>query len=155
MTGLYNGRGFVTLAEQHLRKVWRTKGVSLLLYADMDGLKKINDVYGHHEGSKAIVDIAEVLKKTFRESDIIARVGGDEFVIIATDADNRLVQEMLERLEQNLQKVNALGLTPYHLSLSVGVVTVNGSEQRSLEDLLKDADAAMYSNKYSKRQEIR
>ena len=83
LTGLYNRRRFFVLTEQCLKVAVRTKKRSLLLFIDMDDLKWINDHYGHNEGDQALIDLANILKKTFRESDIIARIGGDEFVVLS------------------------------------------------------------------------
>src|SRR5690349_13522502 len=78
LTGLYNRRGFLALAEQHLRMIQR-KGAALLIYLDLDDLKLINDSYGHLEGNRALIVTANVLRACFRQSDILARMGGDEF----------------------------------------------------------------------------
>lgn len=86
LTGLYNHRGFTTLAAHHAKSARRTRQSSFLIYADMDGLKQINDTFGHAEGSAAIIKTAEILRQTFRESDIICRLGGDEFANIAQNA---------------------------------------------------------------------
>src|SRR5215510_9093069 len=84
LTGLYNRRGFFTLAEQHLKSARRARRQASLIYIDMDGLKTLNDTHGHEEGSNALREIANILRNTFRSSDIIARIGGNEFVIFET-----------------------------------------------------------------------
>src|SRR5437588_1422229 len=83
LTGLYNRRGFLAVTEQHLAAIRRNKKMPVILYADLDGLKVINDSLGHHEGDRALVKAAEIFRETFRSSDIIARIGGDEFVVLA------------------------------------------------------------------------
>src|SRR5229473_641807 len=83
LTGLYNRRGFLAVTEQHLAAIRRNEKVPVVLYADLDGLKEINDSLGHHEGDRALVKAAEIFKDTFRSSDILARLGGDEFVVLA------------------------------------------------------------------------
>jgi PAS domain S-box-containing protein len=83
LTGLYNRRGFLTLAEQELKMANRLKRGMFLLFADLDHLKEINDRFGHQEGDRALMDVTHVIKETFRDPDIIARIGGDEFVILA------------------------------------------------------------------------
>ena len=80
LTGLYNRRGFITLAEQQLKIADRMKTSILLLFGDLDGMKFINDTFGHQEGNQALIDTTNILKDTFRGSDILARVGGDEFL---------------------------------------------------------------------------
>jgi diguanylate cyclase (GGDEF)-like protein/PAS domain S-box-containing protein len=153
LTGLYNRRGFFALAEQHLKlaRAPRTKKGTLLVYTDMDGLKAINDAHGHDQGSRALVAVAELLRRTFRESDILARLGGDEFVILsisATDQDERAIRD---RLEAALQEYNAARLHPFVLSLSVGTAVVDSERRRSLDELLKAADEQMYEEKRRKK----
>src|SRR6267378_2718552 len=102
LTGLYNHRGFFNLAEHHLKTARRARQSSLLLYADLDGLKEINDTLGHSEGSLAIAKTAEVLRQTFRNSDIVSRLGGDEFAILAQNVPHHEVETVTARLEGNL-----------------------------------------------------
>jgi two-component system, cell cycle response regulator len=151
LTGLYNRRGFMMLAQQHLKTLSRNNDESLLFFADMDGLKRINDVHGHHAGSSALTRIAEALKSTFRDSDIVARLGGDEFVAIATHAGDENIETITARLHEKLQQMNASRTSAYELSLSVGAVRMTMAHNGSLEDFLAAADAAMYTNKQQKR----
>ena len=106
LTGLYNRRRFFVLTEQYLKLSVRTKKKLLLLFIDMDNLKWINDHHGHNEGDQALIDLANILKKTFRESDIVARIGGDEFVVLSesTDENGEIV---LTRLYENIKDHNA------------------------------------------------
>jgi PAS domain S-box-containing protein len=83
LTGLYNRRGFLAVTEQHLAAIRRSERVPVILYADLDGLKVINDSLGHREGDRALVKAAEIFREIFRTSDIVARFGGDEFVVLA------------------------------------------------------------------------
>jgi two-component system cell cycle response regulator len=152
MTGLYNRRGFITLAQQHLRTAWRRQDDSILIYADMDGLKQINDQQGHREGSNALILVAESLKNTFRESDIVGRVGGDEFAVIVTDASDSEIRTIEARLVQNLEKTGADHALQYELGLSIGVAHICGRQQTSLEDLMAQADEAMYKQKQLRRE---
>src|SRR3989338_8947318 len=82
LTNLYNRRGFLTLAADRLKLTRRSKTGLWMFFADVDGLKHINDTFGHQEGDRALTDVAQILKKIFRESDIIARLSGDEFIIL-------------------------------------------------------------------------
>lgn len=152
LTGLYNRRGFFALADQHLKTARRTGQTFALVYADIDGLKQINDTYGHQEGSQAIQRLASILAKSFRESDIVARVGGDEFTILVADTTADNVQVPLALLQENMRRCNAQELRGYTLSLSVGAVCVEHDNDASVEDLLVKADQAMYENKRRKRQ---
>jgi diguanylate cyclase (GGDEF)-like protein len=151
LTGLYNRRGFFTLAGQHLKSAGRANGMASLIYADMDGLKTINDTHGHDEGSNALRMAAEILRRTFRNSDIIARIGGDEFVVLETFAGGGDGQSSLDRLRENLRRHNAEGKHAYELSLSVGVVRGELDDYPTVEALLARGDELMYAEKRGKR----
>jgi diguanylate cyclase (GGDEF)-like protein/PAS domain S-box-containing protein len=150
LTGLYNQRGFLALAEQQLRAARRTGQTCSLLYADMDGLKQVNDTYGHQEGSRTLQRLAEILRRSFRGSDIVARLGGDEFAVLMADTTPGSVEIVLARLGELLLNYNLRGLHDYRLSLSVGTVCVNPADGSSLAELLSKADQAMYENKKRK-----
>ncbi len=146
LTGLSNRRAFFALASQQI-KVTRRKGLGLLLFfADVDYLKYINDTYGHREGDSALVRAAAALERTFRTSDIVGRLSGDEFAVLALEASCENEETILERLEQNLQEASAEERR-YKLSMSVGAVRFDPRHNVSLEDLLEKADKAMYEQK--------
>jgi diguanylate cyclase (GGDEF)-like protein len=146
LTGLYNRRRFFVLTEQYLKVALRTKKRSLLLYIDMDELKWINDHYGHHEGDHALIDLAGILKKTFRESDIIARIGGDEFVVLLeSTVENDGI--LITRLYENIKDYNAKGPRRYQLSISVGAAQFDPENPILIDELLSKADASMYAQK--------
>ena len=151
LTGLYNHRGFFTLAEHNLKTARRARQSSLLFYADLDGLKEINDTFGHSEGSLAIAKTAEVLRRTFRNSDIVARLGGDEFAL-AQNASLDETEKIIARLEENLHTVNEQNIQGYRLSLSVGAVFIEHDSNLSIDQLIGKADKAMYDHKHSKKQ---
>lgn len=152
LTGLYNRRGFQTLAEQHFKLASRTHRESLLVFADLDGLKVINDRYGHPEGDRALEETANILRETFRKTDIIARYGGDEFVILALEAREESSQTITERLAENLHAFNAHNLLPFLLDISIGIARFDGIvENHTLEDLIVEADARLYEVKKSKK----
>lgn len=152
LTGLYNRRGFLVLTEQQQKIARRNKNPFSLIYADMDGLKQINDIYGHHRGSQAIGEIAKILRESFRESDIIARLGGDEFTIFVEDSISWDTEIPVNRLRENLRRYNGQKLQPYELSLSIGVICVMPEDNSSIEELLIKADQVMYKNKKQKRE---
>jgi diguanylate cyclase (GGDEF)-like protein len=146
LTSLYNRRAFLALAAQQL-KVARRNGHGLLLFfADVDNLKRINDTYGHREGDRALVRAADALENTFRNSDVIARLAGDEFAILALEATCENREVILRRLTQNLQKVSA-GESRYKLSLSIGMARFDPKRPISLGKLISGADEAMYEQK--------
>jgi diguanylate cyclase (GGDEF)-like protein len=146
LTCLYNRRAFYALATQQIR-VMRRKGQELLLFfADVDHLKNINDSYGHREGDLALVRAADALERTFRNSDIIARLSGDEFAVLALEASCQDQDVILRRLEEHLEKVSAEE-PRYKLSLSVGMARFDPKQDATLGDLLSKADRAMYEEK--------
>ena len=151
LTGLYNRRGFLAVIDQHLAEIRRNDKQPVILYADLDGLKEINDSLGHHEGDRAIAKAAEMLKETFRTSDIVARIGGDEFVVLAAIGSEETSASLTQRLKENFRVMNKLGNRPYNLSLSVGVALVDETSDHSIEELLAQADRAMYEDKRHKR----
>ena len=154
MTGLYNHRGFHNLAEHHARISRRSQTKSLLIYADMDGLKKINDTMGHHAGSQAITAVAEVLHNTFRDCDIVARLGGDEFAILAPNVPINGSRKIIERLRNNLTAYNEAGHYPFQLSLSIGAVEIDHTYEFGIEDQMARADAEMYRDKRERRAQV-
>jgi diguanylate cyclase (GGDEF)-like protein len=151
LTGLYNRRGFFTLAEQQLKMAKRLKRGVLLLYADIDNLKTINDTYGHSKGASAIIDTANILKSTYRESDIIARIGGDEFVAFPVGALEDNAEAITTRLKNNIDAHNKKNNRPYKLSVSIGIKECVPQSPYTLEDLINEADQLMYKQKKSKK----
>ncbi len=151
LTGLYNRRGFVAFCEQHVNSVHRTNKGLAIVYADLDGLKQINDSFGHKEGDRALTKTAELLKETFRSSDVLGRWGGDEFTVLAALDPEGCVESLVSRLEKKFESYNALNHVPYKLSLSIGVAELKSDGTQSMEDLMARADAAMYENKRRKK----
>jgi diguanylate cyclase (GGDEF)-like protein/PAS domain S-box-containing protein len=152
LTGLYNRRGFLTLAEQELKMANRLKRGMFLLFADLDDLKGINDGCGHQEGDRALIAVANVIKETYREPDIIARIGGDEFVVLAIEGTSESSAEDLRlRLHRNLGLFNARKERSYPLALSMGVVRYDPDQPASVEGLIAEADKRMYEEKGWKR----
>jgi two-component system cell cycle response regulator len=147
LTGLFNRRGFLPLAEHHLNLVDRNKFPLMLLFIDLDGLKRVNDAHGHAEGSRMIQDTATVLTKTLRTSDVLARVGGDEFCVLLTGDDAENAERVLVRLVEAVAGHNARAMRPYELSLSVGAAPYDPEEPCSIEELMERADALMYEEK--------
>jgi diguanylate cyclase (GGDEF)-like protein/PAS domain S-box-containing protein len=121
LTGAFNRRGFIALCEQQLKMARRVNKGAYLLYADVDDLKLINDTFGHNEGSSLLVETVRILKSTYRESDIVARIGGDEFVVFPVGNAEEHVAATVERLKKNIDAYNAKKLRRYDLSVSVGV----------------------------------
>ena len=151
LTGLYNRRGFITLAEQQLKFSDRVKKDMLLFFADLDGMKWINDTLGHEEGDKALIDVAIILKDTFRSSDIIARMGGDEFAILAIDTTGMYPEIIMARLQNQIDTHNSSGSRRYKISISMGTAYYDPENPCSLDELMSRADKLMYEQKKRKK----
>jgi len=149
LTGLYNRRGFLAVTEQHVAAIRRDDKIPIVVYADLDGLKEINDSFGHHEGDRALASAAQIFKETFRSSDILARLGGDEFVALAAIDQDEDSEMVTRRLQEQFRASNALRSRPYNLSVSVGIANFE-DDRYSIEELMAQADHAMYQEKRSK-----
>ena len=149
LTGIYNRRGFYDAALEILNGSLDRK--ALIVFADIDGMKQINDKYGHADGDISIKSTANILAKAVRDDDIVARLGGDEFVVMITDTDpanevhirNR-IQELVEQFNQNAER-------KWKLGLSLGFVSFSSKSVSDLNSLLKLADEALYKDKRLKK----
>jgi diguanylate cyclase (GGDEF)-like protein len=149
LTCLYNRRGFFAAATQQLKLAHRNAQHLLLLFCDVNNLKKINDSFGHRDGDLALIRAADALEQTFRDSDILARIGGDEFAVLALEGSGQSQGIILRRLEKNL-KISGAIEKRYELSLSVGVARFDPKRAVSLGELMSQADQAMYEQKRSR-----
>lgn len=154
LTELYNRRGFLTLAEQQLKLARRMKSGLSLVYTDVNGLKWINDTFGHDEGSAALRRTAEILRETFRDSDIIARLGGDEFAVLVMEASEYSPEIIASRLQEKLADYDAQKSHSYELSLSVGIASFDPKNPILVGELIAQADEKMYENKRSQQKSI-
>lgn len=152
LTELNNRRGFLNLARQNLDLARRMKKNGLLFYADLDGLKVINDTFGHEEGDIALKQTAQLLRKAFRNADIIARLGGDEFTIFTVDSSESFIQELQTRLNRLIDDYNLHSGKPYLISISIGAVPFGGDDNTKIEQLLAQADNLLYEQKKAKKQ---
>ncbi len=149
LTGLYNRRGFETLAQQQIKMAKRAKKELTLLFMDVDGLKEVNDNLGHHVGDRMLSDTAHILNGTFRDTDIKARLGGDEFVVLSMESFETVKKKLVTRLQKNLLKQNQRS-DDYHLSLSIGMAHYDPESSATLEELVAQADKLMYQHKQHK-----
>lgn len=152
LTGLFNRRGFMTMADTLIKISARDKIDLLLVYVDFDNMKWINDTFGHQVGDQALIETATLLRDTFRLADVIGRIGGDEFVILCTDKSPMGSEETIaQRLVDNLDRINSQHNRKYPLSVSFGIARYNQESACSIDELLSRADTAMYQNKESKK----
>jgi diguanylate cyclase (GGDEF)-like protein/PAS domain S-box-containing protein len=150
LTGLYNRRGFLTLGKQQLKMAERMQKDMMLVYIDVDRMKWINDTLGHQEGDKALVYASNILRETFRDSDIIARIGGDEFVVLAIESGKNHAEVFSARLQEKIDEHNNAAKHVYRLSMSTGITQYTSDTPGDLNSLLKIADELMYKNKRDK-----
>jgi len=153
LTGLHNRRGFVDLARAQIDDAVRAQRAMLVIFVDLDGLKQINDRFGHQAGDRALFEFAALLRATFRERDLVARLGGDEFVVLVTDASSVAPSELVARLATRVEQHNANGRRDFRIAFSTGVSTFDPAEPEPLEVLLSQADARMYAQKRLRKDE--
>ncbi len=154
LTGLNNRRGFLMQAEQMLKLVHRVHTHGWIIYIDLDGLKQVNDTLGHDAGDQLIISAAKVLRESFRDSDVVGRIGGDEFVVFAT-GNSTPALEIKDRIAQNIEHRNRCFPGDPPLVMSIGVIRCEPHALNSLEDMIHQADAAMYIEKRRKRERLR
>jgi two-component system, cell cycle response regulator len=147
LTGLKNRGAFDSLAEHTLQFAIRRRQRLVLLFMDLDSLKSINDSLGHREGDAALIDVAGLLKESFRGSDLVGRVGGDEFCVLLIGASDHEAQTSVQRLQDAIDGHNRTADRPYELSLSMGMAALSPDAPCSVPDLMNEADAAMYEAK--------
>jgi len=146
LTGLCNRRGFLSIAERQLKIGRRTGRGIMLFFLDIDGMKEINDSFGHGEGDLALKRVAKALKMSFRDSDVIARLGGDEFAVLAIEASDNSEVAIRARLAEDLKAVSS-GETRFAINLSLGAVRINICSNASIGEWMVRADQAMYEQK--------
>ncbi|MBU0545067.1 MAG: PAS domain S-box protein [Proteobacteria bacterium] len=151
LTGLHNRRGFLSLAGQQLKLSERNKSGMCLFFADLDLLKWINDELGHEQGDKALIEAANMLKETFRTSDIIARLGGDEYAVLVVDITEGNSKIFTSRLQAMIDKRNNQENRKYKLSISMGCAYYDPENPCSIDDLIARADKLMYEQKQNKK----
>jgi diguanylate cyclase (GGDEF)-like protein len=150
LTGLFNRRGFFALAEQQIKIEERQNRVLQLIVGDMDNLKQINDTLGHAEGDAAIKEIAGILRESFRQSDVIGRIGGDEFAILQIEVTPGNADDIISRLQNNIVLHNKNRKSGYNLSMSIGISVREPGSSSSINELLRHADHIMYQQKEKK-----
>lgn len=151
LTGLMNRRGFFTIAKNQCEIASRNNLNLSFLFLDLDRLKQINDEFGHKIGDLALMDTAIILKKSFRLSDTVARIGGDEFVVMAMETPETSIETITKRLKENLDVFNKETSKPYRLSFSYGLTRYKPENPCSIDNLISEADKLMYEQKKNKK----
>ena len=132
-----------------IRDSRRASGLGVI-YIDVDKLKAINDRFGHAQGDEALRAVADIMRASIRDSDVVARVGGDEFVVLAEDGPE-ITGDLMERIERRLAALNRKTGRSFRLELSIGAVDWETDERVTLQELIERADQRMYDVKRAKR----
>jgi len=147
LTGIFNRRTGLLFLENRIKLSKRDETYFLICFVDVNNLKSINDKYGHNEGDELIICISQILKKSVRDSDIVFRLGGDEFIIIFHSASIDKSQLLWERIQYNIDEINSSAEKKYDVSVSYGFAEYNPNEEKTIDDLLSYADNEMYKKK--------
>ena len=152
LTGLYNRIGLHTLGNQQVELAKRHNDDIFIFYLDLDGMKEINDTLGHDYGDKALLTSSKIMHRTFRTTDILSRIGGDEFVVVAVKAQYEFIPIIIQRIKDYIKEEND-NLKDYQISMSIGVSKVDLEHDAPLEDAIKNADKEMYRVKVENKKE--
>ncbi len=150
LTGVYNRRGFMALGEKSLKLCQRSHLPASLVYLDLDDFKKINDSYGHAEGDRVLSLFAENIKDISRDSDVVARIGGDEFAILFADSLGDGSESIISRIKNGLKKIILREKLNYEIGFTYGIISYDPDKHSSLAELLEQGDALMYQHKSDK-----
>ena len=154
LTGINNRRGFLDSVQAQVNSSYNDGKRAMLVFADMDNLKQVNDIFGHKNGDFAIKSIANILKNSFSSDDIIGRIGGDEFVAFSFLDDPHRTTAIRKTIADKTNELNETCGKPYYIDTSVGISTFTCSPTINLEDILHNADEALYENKKNKRKNV-
>jgi diguanylate cyclase (GGDEF)-like protein/PAS domain S-box-containing protein len=147
LTDVYNRRVGIAMLEKNLQIAKRSGSRLIITFLDVNGLKQVNDTFGHNEGDNLIRSVAGVLKSCARNSDIIARIGGDEFLYILPECSVDGERSLWERVAAEFEKINASGLNKYEISVSKGCAEFDSTHPKNADELIALADRRMYEEK--------
>ena len=147
LTGVYNRSYLEVAMERAAKHARRNGGEASILFCDVDGMKVVNDTYGHQAGDALLKDLATLLQGCCRETDVVARYGGDEFVVLMPGTDAEGARQVALKVEAALARHNAGADAPARMSASVGMHSAGAAE---ISDLLREADRRMYAAKRSR-----
>lgn len=151
LTGLLNRRGFLSMASRYISLAKRNMSSFICIFFDLDKLKQINDTFGHAHGDIAIKAIAAILNKTFRKTDVIGRMGGDEFTALAFDCSESGYIKIIKRIDLLVLEYNNVSGNPWELGFSSGMASSRQEHDFDIDAMLKLADQALYKVKEQKR----
>lgn len=154
LTGINNRRGFLDKVQTQVTSQYNEGKQAIVVFADMDNLKQVNDTFGHKNGDFAIKSIANILEKSFEAEDIIGRIGGDEFVAFSFLDEMSKPSEIRAKISELTNELNENDGKPYYIDISVGITTFSCSPSMNIEEILHNADEALYENKKNKRKSV-
>lgn len=154
LTGVYNRRGFINESEKIMQRCSLEHHSGAVLYADLDYLKIINDTFGHKEGDFAIRKISDLLVHNLRSSDIVGRVGGDEFVAFIMDIDKTQLETICQRIRDCADDFNSVSDKPYNIGVSMGMYFFDTYDRETIDQLMSGADRDLYNNKKNKSRSV-
>lgn len=154
LTGVYNRRGFYVSANRILKAAENEGRQAAIIFGDLDNLKKVNDTFGHDDGDYAIVSCAEFLKKSLRTTDVVGRIGGDEFAAFAICDDADIIAKLPSRIKGIAAKHNEVSDKPYNVTVSIGIYPIICSPELNIQDFMDKADNALYEDKKKKNPDI-
>ena len=153
MTGVYNRRVGIEFLNQELKKMRRGRTFLSICYIDINDLKNVNDNFGHEAGDNLIKFIVQDIKSAMRESDILSRLGGDEFLLIFPDCRLKEVKSIWERVEESLKERNSKADIGYDISASYGFAETDSENALSSDEIIQIADKRMYDHKRQTKEE--
>ncbi len=151
LTGISNRRGFLSLGQQALAVCGRGNRPATLMMFDLDNFKRVNDAFGHAEGDHVLRIFARLLTEVFRSSDVIARFGGDEFLVLLTHTDEAEIDAVQARFDERLKALNKEHGRSYSIACSIGTIGIDPKQGKALGALLAEVDGVMYSVKHQRR----
>lgn len=154
LTGVYNRRGFYVSANRILKAAENEGRQAAIIFGDLDNLKKVNDTFGHDDGDYAIVSCAEFLKKSLRTTDVVGRIGGDEFAAFAICDDADIIAQLPTRIKGIASKHNEVSDKPYNVTVSIGIYPIICSPELNIQEFMDKADNALYEDKKKKNPDI-
>ncbi|MGN1090800.1 MAG: GGDEF domain-containing protein, partial [Huintestinicola sp.] len=154
LTGVFNRRGFYVNANRILKARENEGKRAVLLFGDLDNLKTINDTFGHDDGDYAIVSAANFIKNSMRGSDVVARIGGDEFAAFALGGDSEITSKLPSRIKNIAKLHNLRSKKPYNVTISIGICEIVCSPDVNIQQYMDMADEALYEDKQHKNRDI-
>ncbi|MGN0152763.1 MAG: diguanylate cyclase domain-containing protein [Wujia sp.] len=154
LTGINNRRGFLDSVQMKVNSKYNEGKQAMLVFADMDNLKQVNDRFGHKNGDFAIKSIAKILTESFNHDDIIGRIGGDEFVAFSFIDNTDRPDQIKTAIAKESEELNNTCGKPYYIDISLGISTFVCSPTLNIEDVLHNADTALYESKKNKRKDV-